>query len=104
MGGWEIGASIAQSGKLGSGLSFFWQYHGMAYENQGKLNAENLAEMAGETGLDKKAIKACLVSGETSAQVKRTESEAKRLHLTGTPSIFMNGRKFLQSLPEIKRS
>nr|VFK64324.1 MAG: DSBA-like thioredoxin domain-containing protein [Candidatus Kentron sp. TC] len=33
-------------------------------------------------------------SDEAAAQVKRTENEAKRLHLTGTPSIFVDDKKF----------
>nr|VFK48234.1 MAG: hypothetical protein BECKTC1821E_GA0114239_11068 [Candidatus Kentron sp. TC]VFK52278.1 MAG: hypothetical protein BECKTC1821D_GA0114238_11634 [Candidatus Kentron sp. TC]VFK64327.1 MAG: hypothetical protein BECKTC1821F_GA0114240_11214 [Candidatus Kentron sp. TC] len=34
----------------------------MAYENQGKLNAKNLAEMVGGIGLDGKAFTVCLYS------------------------------------------
>ncbi len=81
-------------------LDNFWAYHDAVYaappSNPSERDVTRIAEGA---GLDGDAFAACLSEPETEAALQRDIGEAARLGVTGTPSIFINGRK-LNSLNE----
>jgi protein-disulfide isomerase len=75
----------------------FWKFVAKTYETQADITAENadekltaLADGAGVTGAD---IAACAVKPETKARVDASLALGKSVDVTGTPSLFINGRK-----------
>jgi 2-hydroxychromene-2-carboxylate isomerase len=70
----------------------FWAYHDLAYERQSQLDRNSPMELARALELDEGAFAECLAGRDAGAQVMRSESEARRLGLTATPSVFVNGR------------
>lgn len=70
----------------------FWEYHDLAFERQARLNANSPMELAKELELDEAAFAECFEGLGVKTHVARAESEARRLGLTATPSIFVNGR------------
>jgi 2-hydroxychromene-2-carboxylate isomerase len=70
----------------------FWAYHDLAFEGQSGLNHDSPVELAKALELDQAAFAECLAGRGAKAQVARAESEARRLGLSSTPSIFVNGR------------
>jgi protein-disulfide isomerase len=75
----------------------FWKFVAKTYETQSDITAENadekltaLADGAGVKGAD---IAACAVKPETKARVDASLALGKSVDVTGTPTIYINGRK-----------
>lgn len=72
----------------------FWELHHKLLQNQHALSPTDLENYASEIGLDLARFKAEMASAETIARIKSDEAQGTRLGVTGTPSIFVNGRFF----------
>jgi protein-disulfide isomerase len=75
----------------------FWKFLSKVYETQSEITAENtdekltaVADGAGVKGAD---IAACAVKPETKARVDASIALGKSVEVTGTPTIYINGRK-----------
>jgi protein-disulfide isomerase len=75
----------------------FWKFVAKTYETQSDITAENadekltaLADGAGVKGSD---IAACAVKPETKAHVDASLALGKSVDVTGTPTLYINGRK-----------
>ena len=75
----------------------FWQFIAKTYEQQADITAENadqklaaIAEAAGAKGAD---IAACAAMPATKARVDASMALGKSVDVTGTPTLFINGRK-----------
>ncbi|WP_062260117.1 DsbA family protein [Endozoicomonas arenosclerae] len=68
----------------------FWDFYNLAYEKP--VTMETAAELANTLKLDQKAFNACLTSDESAKFVKNSEKMAQSLGVTGTPTLFVNGR------------
>ncbi|HTW30604.1 MAG TPA: thioredoxin domain-containing protein, partial [Candidatus Sulfotelmatobacter sp.] len=75
----------------------FWKFISKVYETQSDITAENADEklLAIATGLGLKGdeISACVKSPETKKDVDASIALGKAADVTGTPSLFINGRK-----------
>jgi len=74
----------------------FWKFVAKTYETQADITAENadekltaLAEGAGVKGAD---IAACATTPVTRAHVDASLALGKTVNVTGTPTLFINGR------------
>ena len=74
----------------------FWKFIAKTYETQGDITAENadekltaLADGAGVKGAD---IAACASTPAATAHVEASVSLGKSVNVTGTPTLFINGR------------
>jgi protein-disulfide isomerase len=75
----------------------FWKFVSKTYETQADITAENvdekltaLADGAGVKGAD---IAACAAKPDTKTRVDASLALGKSVDVTGTPSVFINGRK-----------
>jgi len=75
----------------------FWKFIGKVYETQADITAENadekltaLADGAGVKGAD---IADCATTPVTKAHVEASIALGKSVEVTGTPTLFINGRK-----------
>jgi protein-disulfide isomerase len=75
----------------------FWKFVAKTYETQSDITAENadekltaLADGAGVKGAD---IAACAVKPETKSRVDASLALGKSVDVTGTPTLYINGRK-----------
>jgi protein-disulfide isomerase len=75
----------------------FWKFISKTYETQSDITAENadekltaLADGAGVKGSD---IAACAAKPETKAHVDASIALGKSVDVSGTPTLFINGRK-----------
>ena len=75
----------------------FWKFVSKTYETQSDITAENadekltaLADAAGVKGTD---IAACSAKPETKAHVDASLALGKSVDVTGTPTLYINGRK-----------
>jgi protein-disulfide isomerase len=81
----------------------FWAYHDWAFRNQPDLNAQNFKQKALEfektMNLDDAQLSACVADPQTKAEVAKSLAEALDLKVTGTPTMFINGRVVVGNLP-----
>lgn len=75
----------------------FWKFVSKTYETQSDITAENadekltaLADGAGVKGVD---IAACAAKPDTKSHIDASLALGKSVDVTGTPTLFINGRK-----------
>jgi len=72
----------------------FWEYQALLYKNMKALKRPDLEKYAGEVGLDIEKFKAALDSGKFTQRVKDDFDLGRKSGVRGTPSIYVNGRKY----------
>jgi protein-disulfide isomerase len=75
----------------------FWKFVAKTYETQSDVTAENadekLTAIADGVGVKGSEIAACAVKVETKARVDTSLALGKSVDVSGTPTLFINGRK-----------
>jgi protein-disulfide isomerase len=80
----------------------FWEMHDKLFENQKQLSKPDLIRYAKELGLDVEPFRKAMKSEETKKRIEADKAEGERVGVKGTPTVFVNGRRFeepLRSLP-----
>ena len=90
-----ISREVAMGAVCAAEQDRYWDYHDLAFERQRQLDTQAATMLAGLLSLDTAAFESCLDKPETAAQVARAESEARRLGLDSTPTLFLNGRRLI---------
>jgi len=73
----------------------FWEYHDKLYAEQ-KIVPASIDKIASEIGLDQDQFKKDMNSVRLKQIVSADVAEAGQLGVTGTPTIFINGRRLKQ--------
>lgn len=73
----------------------FWPMHDLIFENQTALSPDKFDKFAQQIGLNAAKFKADMESPEIKAQVARDKAEGEKAEISGTPAIFINGRKYM---------
>jgi protein-disulfide isomerase len=73
----------------------FWEMHKLIFENQRQLGPEKFAEFAEKLQLDVPQFQKDMESPEILAQINREMQEGKAADVTGTPTIFVNGKRLM---------
>lgn len=75
----------------------FWKFIAKTYETQSDITAENadekLTALADGAGVKGSEIAACAAKPETKAHVDASIALGKAVDVTGTPTLYINGRK-----------
>ena len=72
----------------------FWEYHDVLFQNQKQLASAKWYDFAKQVGLDEKKFKDCFDNQKTKDRVEADMAEARKAGVRGTPTLFINGRKF----------
>ena len=75
----------------------FWDMNDIMFENMKALEVDKLEKYAEQIGLDMVKFKSELSSGKYASQVKADMAEGKGAGVRGTPSVFINGRRYKPS-------
>ncbi|MEM9192971.1 MAG: thioredoxin domain-containing protein [Myxococcota bacterium] len=75
----------------------FWQMHDLLFENQRALEPEDLVGYAEDLGLDLTQFRNDMLAEETQARVVANKELGRELGVSGTPTIFINGRRFREA-------
>jgi protein-disulfide isomerase len=71
----------------------FWEYHDELFLHQKSLSSDKYLEIAQNMGLDLKIFSLDMMRPSIRKKIEKDISDAKKAGVTGTPTIFVNGRK-----------
>ena len=94
--GWEHPRAwrAAEAAEAAAAQGKFWEMHDLLYRNQSALFEEALDVYARSLGLDMGRFHAELASRTHAERVQRDIESGKRSHVRGTPTLFINGRRW----------
>jgi protein-disulfide isomerase len=72
----------------------FWELHDKMYANFRQINRARILAWAAESGLDVNRLRADLDNHKYTQRVKAEEQEGEVAGVEGTPTFFINGKKF----------
>jgi protein-disulfide isomerase len=84
----------AEASLAANNQSKFWLMHDRMFSNANKLSRENIIAWAKEFNLDMPKFLKDLDSKETATLVARDIDEADYIGVLGTPTVFLNGRRY----------
>lgn len=76
----------------------FWEMHDKLFESQHDLGVGALKQYAVDIGLDPDEFNTCLDSGSAAPIVSENMNEGSWRGVSGTPTFFINGQKYLEAL------
>jgi len=86
-------ARAAEFAEAAATIGRFWEMHDVLYENQTALDDRSLIGYATQLGFDQALIESAL-RGDFSTRVRRDFASGVRSGVNGTPSLFVNGRRY----------
>jgi len=106
---WAKAAAAAGRCVFQQGNEAFWEYHDWIFAHQESLTVENLKDQIlgwakGAKNVDAVKLGACIESKSTMAEVDAEMQQGQELAITGTPTMFVNGRRIPQTIdwPNLK--
>jgi protein-disulfide isomerase len=69
----------------------FWTMHDLIFQEQNRVSIADLKDKARRLGLSQRNFDTCLDSGRYAELVQQDLEEGRRVGVTGTPTIFVNG-------------
>lgn len=83
----------------------FWDFHDRIFARQRLISKPMLLNEAKAVGLSQGQIDQCLASKDIVAKIQEDIEEAEKAQVTGTPSIFINGRQLQggRSIDDLRR-
>jgi protein-disulfide isomerase len=100
---WAKAAAIASRCAYRQKPEMFWDYHDWIFEHQSDITPDNLKDKVlewakGKSDLDTLKLAACIDSKATEAEVQKDLDEGHAIEVSGTPTLFVNGRRIGTSI------
>lgn len=92
--GHPVAQKAAEATEAAQAQGKFWEMVQAIYENQNKLTASLLYELAGSLGLDAVQFKSDLDSGRYKDFVAGQKDGGQRSGVDATPTLYINGEKY----------
>ncbi len=83
----------AEASEAAAAQGHFWEMYDVLLAHQGRLRLEDLAEYAGEIGLDVDRFVAEMRRREYMDRIREDVASADESDVSGTPTFFINGRR-----------
>ena len=71
----------------------FWEMQDILYKNSKELEDKDLKKYAEDIGLNVEQFEKDMTSEKVAKWVKDDIAEARRVKVTGTPTLFINGKR-----------
>jgi NhaA family Na+:H+ antiporter len=84
----------AEASEAAAAQDRFWDYHDALFAAQPKLSRETMLGVGRDLGLDVERMRAEIDSGAHRDRVARDVASAEASGATGTPTFFVNGKRF----------
>jgi protein-disulfide isomerase len=85
----------AEASEAAAAQGRFWEMHDALYAARGRLEDRDLIMHAGGLGLDAERVTRELRDHTHLARVERDLASARRARLSGTPTFYVNGQRFV---------
>ena len=96
---WAMTASIAGQCTAQQNSASFWKIHDIIFDSQDLITPSNvwekMTDFANQIGLNAESFRACMANPDTTHEIEKTTAEGQELNVTGTPTIFVNGRRII---------
>ena len=86
--------SAAETAEFAGAHEKFWEMHDLLFENQDRLEDQLLVELTQELHLAPAQLQEALATKEFQPRVRADFSGGVRSGVNGTPSFFINGRRY----------
>lgn len=86
-------AMMAEAARAVGGDEAFWKAHDLLFASQHSADTPTVATLAEELGLDTAAFAEAMRSEAVANRIREDIEQARKLGVTGTPSVFLDGRK-----------
>jgi predicted DsbA family dithiol-disulfide isomerase len=73
------------------------------FEHQRELSDEKILELAKGIGLDIAKFQADLASEAVATRVDKDRKDGEAVKIEGTPTLFVNGRRFRENPPNLSK-
>jgi protein-disulfide isomerase len=90
----KLAAEAAEAAGGAGGDPKFWEMHHLLFTHQTQLAPEDLLRYANQIGLDPARFEQELVGHEYGPRVQEDLAGGMRTGVNGTPSFFVNGRRY----------
>ena len=94
----KLACQAAGVGRCSGQFGKFWQFHDKSFAEQDKISLENIKSWGRDAGLTASQIDQCLASNDIMAKIKDDIAQGDLAGVTGTPAIFINGKKYAGGL------
>ncbi len=91
----QLSKQLAAAAYCAHQQNAFWPYHGLIFEKQAELSEASILAFAKQLNLNAELFNRCLSSEAAEAMVEKGKTEGERLGVTGTPTLFINGSRYL---------
>jgi len=96
---WAMTASLAGQCAIQQNPSSFWKIHDIIFDAQDVITPSNvwekMTDFANQLGLNVETFRTCMANPATAHEIDQTTAEGHDLNVTGTPTIFVNGRRIV---------
>ncbi|HEX6152676.1 MAG TPA: thioredoxin domain-containing protein [Solirubrobacterales bacterium] len=89
-----LAPAAAEASEAAAAQGRFWEYHDALYPLQPKLSREVMLQVGRDLGLDAERMATEIDSGAHRDRVARDVASAEASGATGTPTFFVNGKRF----------
>jgi protein-disulfide isomerase len=98
----EPASELALEARAQKGEKGFWEAHDKLFESQPKLEDDDLFKIAGDMGLNVDKVKAAIKEKKYKKEIDADMDLADDVQASGTPHMFINGRRLVGAQPEPK--
>jgi len=95
----EHAADAAEAAEWARDQGFFWKMHDSLFDSPHALSIDDLAARASRLGGDADDLRQAVEGHRNKARIQASQDEARAAGLTGTPTLFLEGRRLL--LPDL---
>ena len=93
-----ISKHVAQGAYCAGKQKKYWEFHGMAFENQKSLSKKSSLEFAKKLKLNEKSFSACVKAKSTNDFIEKSKEQGIKVAVSGTPGVYINGKKVITGL------
>jgi thiol-disulfide isomerase/thioredoxin len=88
------GDSTARAAVAALNQGKFWEMHHTLFAHQQALEPKDVEGYAKDIGIDLKKFRADIETEATVDRIQRDRKQAEKLAITGTPTVYINGREY----------
>ena len=89
----HFAATAAQASVAAQDQGKFWEFHDLLFKNYNRLNDQIIEEISSTLKLDKTVFEKKMNASKTNEKVRSDKQEGREIGVTGTPAVFVNGKK-----------